>query len=199
MNLFERIESLCNLKGITVYRLCQELGVRSSMLSDLKFGRKKSLNARLLNQIAEYFNVSVDFLINGKETEDTDLHFIPVLGYVKAGIPTEAVEDIIGYEEVTAEMEKDHFALKIKGDSMSPRFCEGDVAIVKCQEDVANNEIAVILIGDETTVKKVVRKENSLMLVPTNPSYDPMFYSPEEVESLPVRIIGKVVELRCKF
>ena len=94
----------------------------------------------------------------------------------------------------------DFFALQIKGSSMEPKFSEGDVVVVRKQEDVDNGDIAIVLVnGNEATVKKIKKFENGINLIPTNPEYDVLTYSTEEIENLPVRIIGKVVELRAKF
>lgn len=127
---------------------------------------------------------------------------IPVLGYVRAGIPIEAVEDILDYEEISLEMasQGEHFALSIKGDSMEPRIAEGDVVIVRKQNIVENGELAVVLVnGNDATVKKFYMNDNGITLISTNPTYDPFYYSKEDVEKLPVQVIGKVVELRAKF
>ena len=68
-NLHENIYALCNERGITPGALCGELGFRRSVLSDLKNGRKKSLDTTTLMKIAEYFNVSVDYLLTGEKTK----------------------------------------------------------------------------------------------------------------------------------
>lgn len=127
---------------------------------------------------------------------------IPVLGRVAAGIPLEAVEDIVDYEEITPEMAAsgEHFGLNIQGDSMAPRICSGDVVIVRKQESVENGDVAVVLInGQDATVKRFYATEHGIKLVAANPAYEPMFFSPEEIRSLPVTVIGRVVELRGKF
>lgn len=95
----------------------------------------------------------------------------------------------------------DFFALKIKGDSMEPRITEGDVVIVREQSDVDSGDIAIVLVnGDEGTVKKLMKYENgSIALVASNPAYQPMLFTPKQIESLPIMVIGKVVELRGKF
>lgn len=154
--------------------------------------------------LAKLFDVSLDFL-NGNEdsiSNDSSGFKIPVLGYVRAGIPIEAVEEILDYEEISNKMARqgEFFALSIKGDSMEPKFSEGDVVIIRKQETVENGEYAVVLInGNDATVKKFYKLENGIKLLSTNPSYDPFFYTADEVDSLPVRVIGKVVELRAKF
>lgn len=127
---------------------------------------------------------------------------IPVLGVVRAGLPVEAVENIIDYEEISEEMARqgDFFALQIKGDSMEPKISDGDVVIVRKQPDVESGEIAIVLVnGDEATIKKVQKFTGGINLVPSNPAYDVKTFDNQKIESLPVKIIGKVVELRAKF
>lgn len=137
-----------------------------------------------------------------EKTQNTKSLKIPVLGSVRAGLPMEAVENILDYEEISEEMARqgDFFALQIKGDSMEPRIKEGDVVIVRKQPDVESGEIAIVLVnGDEATIKKVQKFTGGINLVPSNPTYDVQTFDNHKIESLPVKILGKVVELRAKF
>ena len=128
---------------------------------------------------------------------------INVLGSVAAGIPIDAVEDIIDEEEVTEDMARQGklFGLRIKGQSMEPNICDGDTVIVKEQPDAENGETVVVLInGNEATCKKLYKYDDgSIRLVPNNPAYSPKLYTLDDITSLPVTIIGKVIELRRKF
>lgn len=125
---------------------------------------------------------------------------IPVLGKVVAGVPIEATQDVLGYVEITERMAKtgDYFALRIKGDSMMPNICDGDTVIVKKQESVESGDIAIILVnGSDATCKKVKLNSSGITLIGYNPSvYEPHFYTNEEITTMPITIIGKVVELR---
>lgn len=127
---------------------------------------------------------------------------IKVLGRVAAGIPIDAIEEILDYEEISEDMATsgEYFALKIQGDSMQPRIWEGDIVIVKQQNDVENGDIAIVLVnGDDATCKKIKKRDDGIMLIPNNPEYEPMFFTNQQVQDLPVTIIGRVVELRGKF
>ena len=127
---------------------------------------------------------------------------IPVLGNVAAGVPIEAIEDVIDYEEISEELAHtgDFFALKIKGDSMEPRICNGDVVIVRKQNYAESGDLVIVLVnGDSATCKKLAKFPSGIRLIPFNQTYEPMFYSNEEIENKPVRIIGKVVENRQKY
>ena len=127
---------------------------------------------------------------------------IPVFGSVAAGIPIEAITDIEDYEEISQDLARtgEFAALRIKGDSMEPKFSAGDVVIVRLQESADNGDIAIVLVnGDEATCKKIKRMPEGIMLISTNPAYEPMFYSNHDIQEKPVRIWGKVIELRAKF
>ena len=141
--------------------------------------------------------VIVKSLSNVKVTKQ-----IPVLGRVAAGIPIEASEEILDWEEITGDMavNGDYFALQIKGDSMEPKFSNGDVVIVRQQEDADDGDIVIAIVnGNDGVCKKLRKYADGIALVSTNPVYAPMYFSKEEMESTPVRIIGKVKELRAKF
>lgn len=166
-----------------------------------KIDRKEPLTNEENQVVINYWNDNPDpDFIQKKEVRIAVK--IPVLGYVRAGIPIDAVEEILDYEEITEDMANTgtYFCLQIKGDSMEPKFSEGDVVVIRQQETVENGDIAVVLInGNDATIKKFYRTDAGIQLVATNPSYDPLFYTPKEVDSLPVSVIGKVVELRAKF
>ena len=143
-------------------------------------------------------------LLPDKKKEHTSYHAkgfrIPVLGRVAAGIPIEAIEDIDEWEEIPDAMAKngEYFALRIKGESMSPKLQPGDIVIVKKQNDVDTGDTAIVLVnGNDATVKQIKKTEAGIMLVGLNLEvYQPHFYSNKEIEELPVKIIGKVVESR---
>lgn len=158
----------------------------------------------MIEKLANYFGIEKSDLIEPPAPEKKAGRGvkIPVLGTVAAGIPIEAVEDILDYEEIEPELAStgEFFALQIKGDSMEPRMQSGDVVIVRQQPDVESGDVAVVLInGDEATVKKLLKQSGGIVLQAFNPAYEPMFFSPQDIEEKPVRVIGKVIELRGKF
>ena len=125
-----------------------------------------------------------------------------MLGYVAAGVPIDAIEEIIDWEEIPKEMAArgEYFGLKIKGDSMAPKIENGDTVIVRQQPDAENDEIVIVTInGDEGMCKKLRKSSEGLTLISRNPAYEPMFFTPQEVNDLPVTIVGKVIELRRSF
>nr|DAQ50574.1 MAG TPA: Repressor protein CI [Caudoviricetes sp.] len=194
----EQLKMLRNKKRLSQAKLADELGVSASTVAMWESGEREPKNYETLELIADYFNVNMEVLLTGKLSPTK----IPVLGRVIAGIPIEAVEEIIDYEEIPQSMAKngEYFALQIKGDSMEPKFSAGDVVIVRKQEDVDNGDIAIVLVnGNEATVKKIRKFDGGINLIPTNSNYDVITYTNAQIEQLPVRIIGKVVELRAKF
>lgn len=119
-----------------------------------------------------------------------------------AGIPIEAITDVLDYEEITETMSMtgEYFGLKIKGNSMLPRIAEGDVVIVICQPDAESGQVVIAQVnGDSATCKKLVKHSSGISLVSFNHDYEPMFFSNEDIQRLPVTIIGKVVENRQKY
>lgn len=194
------IRELRRKNALSQAQLAAICGVSQTAVSQWENGHTVPDRDSLL-ALADYFGLPVEQLL-GKEKQERQRFFVPVLGYVRAGLPMEAVEEILDYEEITPEMARagEHFALAIRGDSMEPRFCENDVVIVRKQSDVSSGEVAVVLInGNDATVKKVIKNGKGLILVPMNTSYEPIYFTKNEVEELPVMILGKVVELRGKF
>lgn len=198
-----RIKELRLSKAIKQVDFAKMLGVSQATVSGWE-SEKYQPDRDALIKMASYFDVSVDYLIGNSpvKKEKKKGVQVPVLGDVRAGYPMEAVENIIDYEEIDEETARrgEFFALRIKGDSMEPKFSEGDVVIVRKQETADSGDIVVALVnGDSATIKKLKRHQNGITLMPTNPTYEPMYYSNEEIMELPVNILGKVVELRAKF
>lgn len=210
MNFKTRLKQLRNEKKINQRELANFLKVAPSTISMYESGQREP-NFEVLESLADFFNVDLNYLL-GKSDKTTKLMIedsqppqglqIPVLGTVAAGIPISAVEDILDYEEIDSSFQSqgEFFALRIKGDSMQPKMDDGDVVIVKQQSDANSGDTVIALVnGDEATCKKLQKTENGIMLVSTNPNYLPMFFTNEEIQTKPVVILGKVVELRSKF
>lgn len=124
---------------------------------------------------------------------------IKVLGSVPAGIPIEAIEDVTGYEDIPIEWTaggREYFGLKVKGDSMFPKYVEGDTIILRKQSCCESGQDCVVYVnGHEATLKMVTKTDDGVILQPLNPAYKPRFYRYDD-EQNPVTICGVVVELR---
>ena len=152
--------------------VAKQLGITQQAYANYERGVREA-DYNTLNKLAVIFNVSTDYLL-GRDVFPTSVDekngvWVPVLGSVQAGVPSEAIQDITDYEDISniTSCGQDYFALKIKGSSMEPRFLEGDVVIVKKQSDVKDGEIAIVLVnGDEATCKKIKKTPQGVMLIP---------------------------------
>ena len=155
--------------------------------------------------LANYFDIKKSDLVESKSSEQgngTNSAIVFVYGTIPAGIPMECIEDILDTEEISADMlkgGKQYFGLKIKGDSMEPDYLDGDVIIFQKQDDCENGDDCVVMVnGNDGTFKRVFKNENGIILQPLNNKYQPMIYSNEQIETLPVKILGVFEELRRK-
>lgn len=199
----EQLKILRKRMGLTQAEVASKLGIDRSTYAKYETGQSEP-NLEMINKISALYDTSLDLLITGTSAPtSTGGKWVPVLGEVAAGIPIEAMEDIVDYEEIDAALSAtgDFFGLRIKGSSMEPRIREGDVVIVRKQDDADTGDTVVVMVnGDSATVKRIKKEpDGSLVLIPNNPAYDAQHFSPAEIADKPVHIIGKVVELRGKF
>lgn len=208
----EILKELRAKSGVSQKKLSECLHVSQQTVGSWEVNRTTP-SPDVMRRIADYFNVSIDNLYGRDTTVNSCVAAhssgvrIPVYGDTAAGIPILAIENYDSdnpddWEEIPESMAAggEYIALRIKGDSMEPRMKTGDVVIVRLQQDIENDDVAIVRVnGDEATCKKIKKTQEGLFLISSNPAYEPMFYSAKEVEELPVSIIGKVVELRAKF
>lgn len=191
MNFKEYLKKYKEKMGVSNEYIASQLGVNRSTVTRWLKGDTKVTNPEVIEKFSFILGVDVESLINSEERYEK-----PVLGEVKAGYDLLIDENFEGYEQVTQDdYYRGDFFLRVVGDSMSgAHIHDGDLLYVKKCNDVPSGTIAVVLINRcEVTVKKVIKKEGLLILEPANPSVDVRYYSQEEVESLPVEIIGKAL------
>lgn len=196
-SLLHKIDELRENYNISYKQLEKNVGFANGYFGKLK-KRESYPTIAKVDALAEYFHVTRDYLISTEEPTGSGIK-IPLLGRVAAGIPIEACENIIGYEEIPSRLANtgNFFALKIKGDSMSPFICDGDKVIVRQQSEVENNQIAIVLVnGSDATCKEIRKTSTGLMLISKNPSFEPMVFTAEEIINKPIRIIVRVIEIR---
>lgn len=194
MNFKEYLKKYKEKMGVSNEYIASQLGVNRSTVTRWLKGDTKVTNPEVIEKLSFILGVDVESLINSEERYEK-----PVLGEVKAGYDLLIDENFEGYEQVTQDdYYRGDFFLRVVGDSMSgAHIHDGDLLYVKKCNDVPSGTIAVALINRcEVTVKKVIKKEGLLILEPANPSVDVRYYSQEEVESLPVEIIGKALYSR---
>lgn len=207
--LYKRIEELAKNNGLTVNALRLKAGVSQTTLSELKSGRTQDLSRKTAQKLADVLGITVDDLygvssVSGKaKANSCDLcKTIKVLGKVPAGIPVEAIEYVVDEIDLTPALFNDsyeYFALLVTGNSMYPEYLDGDVVVVRKQSTAETGDDVVAFIGScDATLKRLQKYQNSIRLKALNPEYESFTYTIEEIESLPVVIIGTVVELRRK-
>lgn len=188
-----RLKELREKKELFQSDVAKFLGISTPAYSYYE-NNKRNMPAETAIKLSKFFNVSVDYLL-GIETANKSL--LPVLGTVKAGYNYLAQENIIDYIDPSINIAdpENYFGLIVKGDSMSPLFDEGDYLIVhKLYGEFNTNDICIVLInGDEATVKKVVKTDTGIELHAFNPYYPVKKFTYEEMDKLPVKVIGVVV------
>jgi repressor LexA len=199
----ETIKELRKAKGYTQEELGDLLGVKKAAVNKWETGAVENIKRSVIANMAKIFSVSPTYLMCLEE-EDVKLTAavrIPVYGRIPAGIPLEAIADILDWEEISPDMTADgseYLALKVTGDSMYPKYLDGDVVIVRIQPECESGQDAVVYVnGYEATLKKVLKKEDCIVLQPVNPDYEPLIYDYDD-KSNPVTVLGVVKELRRK-
>lgn len=189
--------------------LAEKVNVSRSYIGDIESGRTYPTFI-VLKAIAEVCDVPLTFFTecnedfetssagNPLKSEESHLAVIPILGIIQAGDPILAYQNIIGYEYLPVEMTKSgkYFGLKVVGDSMNnSRIHDGDIILVRSQEEVANGEIAVILVnGENATIKKFFRTDSMITLMPdsSNKIHQPQFFN---ITKNDIKILGKVIKV----
>lgn len=200
-----RILALRKAKRLSQQKLAALIHVHQTAISQWETGRTRP-DMYAAQALADYFKVSIDCLLGRTPDEPSGgeaLH-IPVLGVIPAGIPVEAVEDILDYEEIPSEWAaggKEYFALRIRGNSMFPKYLENDTVIFQKAESCDSGAECAVFVGDnDATFKKVIRQGGGVVLQPLNTAdFDPEFYSKHEVGHLPIRILGVAKEIRRRI
>ncbi len=189
--------------------LAKMLGVKLATISHWENERREA-NMGIVLQIAKIFNVREEILFENLKMIDIEKDLknisnsvrIPVLGKIPAGIPLEAIKDIIDFEEIPNKWlvgGKEYFALRISGDSMIPGYNDGDTVIFQKSEDCESGLCCAVMVnGHDATFKKVIKQDNGIILMPLNSIYEPQMFSNEDVELLQIKILGIAREIRRK-
>lgn len=192
------------MRGLKQVDLVERTGIAKGSISHYLTGRYEPKADRLV-AICKALNISEDWLLGKTDKMEAPQKGvqIPVVGTVSCGIPIDAIEDVVDTEEIPRDMAATgrFFGLKIRGDSMSPRIQEGDTVIVRQQPDADSGDIVIVRInGDEACCKKILKNaDGSITLISFNPLYEPKSFTTDDIQKLPVEIVGKVVENRQKY
>ena len=200
----QRLKELRKLRGISQVALSSELGLSQQAVGKWETGRSTP-DPAMLARIAAFFEVSTDYLLGrAQSAASTDgwqaagEYPIPIIGTVRAGYGALALEEDYGEEYARVKDPQNYFYLLVKGDSMEPRIFEGDLALVRRQQTLESGGLGVVVFGDgEGTLKKYIRRGNTVILQPFNSAYPPQIIMGEDLDHL--YIAGKVVETRTKW
>lgn len=206
MSIGIKLKQLREEKEMKQENLAQKLGVNRATISMYERDQRVP-STEILQKYTQIFDVSSDYLLGNTKIKSKEInpekYTIPVYASISCGNPFVADENIYDFEDIDIALKSqgEHFGLLCRGNSMSPEFKDGDVAIIRKQSNIDSGDVAAVRInGDEATLKIVKKSEQGITLVAINPDvFLPRFYSNDEIINLPVEIIGKVIENRRKY
>ena len=180
--------------GLTQEELGNYVGVQKSAIAKYENGRIENLKRSTIEKLSELFGILPSELLGISATNNVMSNTANVIGVIPAGTPLEAIEDIIGEIEYPSRFaNKEVFALQIKGDSMNKVLPDGCIGLFEKTSTLENGEIGAIMVnGDDATIKKFYRLTDSYVLEPVsfNPEHHPLIIKDGTV---PVHAIGKLI------
>lgn len=189
--------------------ICEALGIKYTTFADW-VNAKTYPRIDKIERMADYFGISKSDLVEDHTTLPADAipytqrptQPIPIVGVISCGTPLLAEDNIEGYHDTSlADITsgETYFWLRAKGDSMiNVGIHEGDLLLIRQQNDVDSGDIAVVAInGDDATLKRVIKKENALILQPENPIYETKIFIGAEMNTVHIR--GRLMKLEKKF
>ena len=193
-NTGEMIKYYRKKLGLTQEELGNYVGVQKSAIAKYENGRIENLKRSTIEKLSELFGILPSELLGISATNNVMSNTTNVIGVIPAGTPLEAIEDIIGEIEYPSRFaNKQVFALQIKGDSMNKVLPDGCIGLFEKTSTLENGEIGAIMVnGDDATVKKFYRLTDSYVLEPVsfNPEQHPLIIKDG---SVPVSVIGKLI------
>lgn len=197
------IQHYMNIKGVTRQEVCDAIGVKYTTFTDWVKGNTYPRIDKI-ELMANYFGVSKSDLVEDHTKTPSDKsHSVKVYGRIAGGVPIEMIEDVIDEVDLTTVPVKPgqkYFGLKVSGHSMEPDIKDGDYIICIQADDAESGSIVAATVnGNDATCKRIMKYQDGIRLLPINPSYDVQYYTNKEVEELPVRVIGVVVESRHRY
>lgn len=204
--LGDRIKELRLINDMTQKDLADFLGVTPKAVSFYELNQREP-STDIILKMAQKFNVSTDYLYGRSDIAQLPGYMgtvsenkkIPIIGSVKCGTNGLAFEYLDGYVSIDESFSGNVVAFRCKGDSMKGvGINDGDIAIVRQQDDVESGELAVVVVnGDEGTLKRVRKFDGGIILEAANPDYPPRVFTGEDLNI--IKIMGKVLETRKKF
>ena len=205
LNLYRNIKKRRTELNMTQEELAQKMGYSGkSMIAKIEAGKVDLPQSKIM-AFATALNTTPSYLMGWDENVSNEkIEFgkyrIPIVSVVAAGVPIYSEDNIIGWVDYDKDPGNDVFALKIKGDSMAPKISNGDIVIVDKSAVWEDNDIVIVRVnGHEGTCKRVKKYADGISLISINPNYEPMYYTKDQVNSMPVEIVGRVMEARSKL
>jgi len=197
-----KFEKLRKDKGLSMAQVARDLGLKYTTYVSYEKGDREP-NSEMLIQIADYYGCTVDYLVGNATGKIIDIEKygvqpievkkFPLLGDIACGEPRFANEERESYVSAGTAINAD-FCLKARGESMiNARIMDGDIVFIRSQSQVENGEIAVVIINDEATLKRVFYypEKSTLILKPENPKYEDFIFTGAELND--INILGKAV------
>lgn len=199
MNIGKKLKSLRKTRELTQTELGKRLGIPTSTLGMYE-RNKRTPSPDVLAKYIDFFDVTYDYIFGNDISTSNSKKYktIDVLGSIPAGIPVEAISDIIDTEDLSIDnfdLNRDYIGLKVKGDSMYPEYLDGDTVIIQIQPDCESGQDAAVYVnGYDATLKKVIKNEDgTITLKPINQNYPPMTFGANDEE---IKVLGIVKEIR---
>ena len=207
--LAENIRHYMELNNKTRNEMCEALGVKYTTFADW-VNAKTYPRIDRIEQLAAFFGIEKSALLEDRSLlpagaipyQPKPTQPIPIVGTVSCGVPLFAEDNIEGYQETALQditTGETYFWLRASGDSMvNVGIHEGDLLLIRQQNDVDRGEIAVVAInGDDATLKRIIKKENAIILQPENPAYETKIFIGEEMTAVHIR--GRLMKLEKRF
>lgn len=201
----KRLRQLRNIEGWTQEEVAEKIGVSKQTYSHYE-NEKRKPSLDMIQKLADVYEVNLDTVFGQEIKEETALYStsnikfknLPIVGQVSCGNGVLAYEEIEGYEDVPASWLNggEYFFLRAKGDSMiNARIQEGDLLLIRQQDEVENGEIAAVLIDGDAVLKRVYKTGDMVILQPENPNYEPIVLTKDK----DIKIIGKLKRVVMTF
>lgn len=205
----KKIKELRLSKGMTLEELGNRVGVGKSTVRKWETGEIANMRRDKIQKLADALDIPVGKLMgwpnSDKKTKASlgvSAGMIPVLSEIPCGTSTKVyaniTDDVVEIEESLAQT-GEYYGLRAKGDSMLPKIEPGDIMIIHAQNHIESGQVAIVKVDGEVTCKRIKKYRDGLELIGINPTYQPQFFTKEEIKEKPIEIVGRVMEVRSKL
>lgn len=207
----EKLRELRSLEGWTQEEVAKKIGVSKQTYSHYE-NEKRTPSLETIRKLAVVYGVNIDYVFGEEEKNSDEINEkpiiysagpvvkLPIVGKISCGNGTVALEDIEGYEDTPRDWLNggEYFYLRAKGDSMiNARIMDGDLLLIRRQEEVENGEIAAVVIDGDAVLKRVYKNNDTLILQSENPKYQPILCNKNNTDT--IRIVGKLKKVVLNF